>query len=845
MNNLKEVVKAIYKSEYLCDWILKLKESKELFSPEKNILPCIVEDEKYRRSSYWLGLDLLTKYCDLEKGEDEIDDFIINLLEKSISIYQSDKEIVADKKLNSSYLITYNLIKICLSKVKFINNVDIVSLFKIYFDGVFSFDSLVISLLSEKKEILLDSNVNSLKIAQIYSLIMDLPDNRFNFDNDLNIPEIIQKYSFDFFNLAKKIITTSKERFFDMGSFYEFNSRYSDRKLYVAFSWIKTSSLYLDNRFLISEIDFFIKSKSKLYRKIGLCLININFNRTKDLLINNIDMFFEVEDFYPDLKALIVKNLKEIKNEFENLFIQKIKEASFGLKDERQIFALKNHLLKNFAFCEGVTYKEETKEEIEFAENITKDFYIRNIDKNEMFQEIYKDIEGKEPEEIIRKYKYYKNSSTTLGSVVNKAFIKCLAIRFPLPFELLRGLGSGFSNSLILHFSNGEGKNYDNLYSCLKCVLSLMSDDSEFLGCLNTCLFEIKSNFDNFGEQKVLDLINLIDFKWIEINEYEDGEEDIITDCINESIYEYLEIICYIAFNNLQIKEKFFEALNFYINKFKCKKLKSIISCILPKIFYLNKDYAKDLITYALDNENNGVSLSYPLLAIGGPALNKKGFLSLIYLRDDLRNYFLSSFKNNNLDMAQTGLMFAFFYDYVNGHNEFESLLRIVFESKSISMLHYILTMVNSGLENKQLQQDSEQIQRFANFLKISLEYKMDVNDSEIDQVIRQISKCIVLLNNKYSFMWDVLSQFFKNFNRFFADECLELVTKYLDIETKKMKKLLTLYFKSYKQYYSDEEQMKKILRLISNHPNYRNEYRQWKVYICEKNPDFNDFENY
>ena len=169
MNDMVEnVVKSMCNSEYLTEWIIALRDNEKLFSTN-NINHCIVEGD-YIRSNKWAGLEVLRKYVELDKNNAKVDEFIVELLNKSIAKYESDTEKDEKKKLNSSYFIVLSLIDLALSKEEYIDKVDVVKLVDIYFDSSYADLDYFIYLLKEKSVLL---KADNMKVYDIIKLLLD------------------------------------------------------------------------------------------------------------------------------------------------------------------------------------------------------------------------------------------------------------------------------------------------------------------------------------------------------------------------------------------------------------------------------------------------------------------------------------------------------------------------------------------------------------------------------------------------------------------------------------------------------------------------------------------------
>lgn len=839
MDDLKLIIRSVSNSEHLSKWILSLKDNEILFSPYLNIKPCIQVDEKSVRSDYWDGLIILQAYCRRGLKDKDVDAFIIKLVNDAVLIYQNDKATEKYKKLNSSDQTILTLLEIAISKPEYIDSIDIVFLIKTYFDSALAWPYTLVHELNKQKDVLLLSNKD--KILGAYKTILELSNERTDYEKYLDIPEIINSYPMGYYSFAKESILSLKDNYYDMGAFFDYDVSYIKRKDVILFNWLKTSSLFIEQNELEKDIISFVSSSSKLLKKIGLCLINLNFIKEEKLFFDNIHQFFNDENFYADLRMLFINKSEKIFVESnKKVLCDELEGATFGLTNDWQIRVLKNHLSGIFKrnSCD-VPYEEETKDARDFATNFNKSFYSVESNTAEEKNKIFNSIKELNIDEAIQKYKKFKKNSNYYTSIIHNAFIKYLTTRYPLDFyNYLSFFDSDFARSLVFYFSNGDGKNADSLFSTIKSILKISDEDSSFIDCVSSSLFEMRSLLDALGKERTYELFNLINYKWITIDEYNDFNE-IINVCINEELYTYIDLLRVMSFEYQELKIKAIEVFDYFIEKYNSHKLKSIMAFAFPYLLIINEGYALSKEDYIFSNSVNNINLSYPLLPLSQGY--SEHLLSIIGKRNDLKDFLSLKYDRGDSLMTQTILFNWFFVSYIKGNDSFTEIINILFETNNYSAILELIHDVNYWLENNNL--DEFQTNRYADFLKMLLDNvrNKEFIFDEVDQLIRAISKTVVLLNNKYKFLWDLLIKLFKHFKHYFSDESYELIDKYQDDEFKNVARILNIYFASYTLYFTLESTLIKIFKLVSINPKYATKCREWKVSIVQKNPDLNN----
>lgn len=836
MDDLKSIIWSISNSEYLSEWIQKLKDNDVLFCPQKNIKPCIHVSENSVRSSIWEGLTIIKSYCDKGVENDDINMFIINLINSSIDIYLSDEEADKYKRLNSSDLIVLDLLEIVVSKPLFINSTDVVSLIEVFFDSALAWPYSLLNELYKHQSTLLASRKN--KSFEIYKTIIEKSNKSFDYEDFLEIPALIENNPIDYYNYAKKYVVSLNKVYFDMGSFFDYNSSYTKRKDVIIFKWLKASSKLVEIELLEKDITAFISSENRLLKKIGLCLININYDKAEKLFLNNIHTFFNDKDFYADLCMLLINNANSIfVDSNKEILLKELGNAQFGGENDWQINTLKKHLsgifIKNGYI---VSYSGENDDEKEFAVNFNKAFYISSSKVVDKFDEVFNLIKKMNIHEAVEKYASFAEGSKFYLSVVNKAYTKYLIEKYSAEFyDYLDLFNPEFCQSIIFYLSNDNTKNADLFYKASKAILLICEKNPEYKKCLSSILFELRSLFDSVGKDRCRELLMLINYQWLSISEFSDLKE-IINSVINEDLYSYLMLLCNLSNDCVTIKERLFEVLNYFVSNYDCHKLKSVIASMFHYLMFIDLDYSISNIDYVFSNAVDGLHLSYPLLALSN-GHNEK-LLKEISVRSDLYEYLSHHYERGDNLMAQTMLFNWFYIFYLKGNNSFSKIINIVFETNNYQCILELIRNTNHWLNNNKLKQN--EIDKYLSFLKqfMNIIQNHIINFDEIDQLIREISKTIILLENKNGFLWNLLIALFKHFKHYFSEETINLINIYQNEEVRNISKILDLFFSSYSKHFISESALLSVYKIVSNNNNYRRKCEEWRVCILSVNPD-------
>lgn len=833
MDELKTIIGSLCKSDYLPEWILELKDNEVLFSPKRNIKPCIKVDDNHVRTNVWQGLILLETYCRRGFDNKEVDDFIVSLINKSIEIYENDSNLDPYSRLDSSNAILQDLLDIILEKSFFIDNVKFVSFVHVCLNSALFWPFSLAYDFFEHKDVL--ANANPSIVFDAYRCLIDFSKKKKDYDKYLTIPEIILKNATNYYNHAKNKILKMDSDFYDMGAFYEYDQSYIREDEVVCFDWLKISCCSVDEKVLKKDVEAFIKSDNELLNKIGLCLITLNFHKLSELFIENATLFFNRQSFYADLRYLIVSLSPDYVQKNLTRFKKLLSQATFGLDNKDSIKNFRNHLF-GLLNCKGADfpYRKETNEQLITIRNFNKKVYPIDRDPSDDINALIQKIGDKEIDEAELLYKKIIGGSHYFDHIVNEAFSKYLIARYSEECtKYLDRFGYNFSISFVNFLSRDEEhKNYKVLYQSIKRIVDLMTVNSEYRKALHVVLYLLTTISESVDIGELATIYSMIDFEWLTIEEY-DSFDGVINTCINETIHSYLEMglwICEKGFFDVKLIR---QAIRHFINLYDYAKLKSIMAFIYPRFLAIDKEYAFSLEDYIFANEKEGKNLSYPLLSISRHSSDL--MLNRIASRDDFLRYFKNNSEDHDSKMSQKVFGSWFVQAYVaKGYHE--EIVELIFKYDKYDVLLENLRMVNHWLSSKQL--NDEQIDRYSNYL-LNFYNSLSSNISscrEIDQIIREVSESMVLMDFKDDTAWNLLFGLFKYFRHFLSDESVKLIRTYKDSHVEKVSKLLDMYFYKYDRYQTYEPTLLEVFGVVKNDVNYMEKVRFWRAYLVDKN---------
>ena len=834
MDNVNEIIKSLSNSPYLSEWIIKLQNNKRLFSVDTNIRPCEVVSENTYRSAFWNGLYLLQAYCDRGLEDANVDSFIIGLLNECINKYRNDIETDPFKKLNSSNAILRVLFEISISKTIFINSIDFVFLVKTYFEGALTWPFHIVYDLYKKQEKLVLADGN--KLFEVYKFIIENSKESNDYNKYLNISLFISKNPTPYFEYSKDYVLSYSKKIYDMSSFAEYDDRYVSNIDCIIFQWLKFSSSFIEKTALKKDLTDFIKSEKELENKAGLCLLGINFQRLKKLFYDNIQMFFNNQYYYADLLHIFKtnKDWSMTEDERKNI-VENISKAKFGLTDEKRIIVLRNHLAgvcREIGF--DVPYFEEKQNEIEYAENFNKSFYIVSRDTDSDFKNISSKICSMTMNEAADYYKTISKTSFYYEDLISKAYTQLFISKYQKSFIDKIGMFDVKLYISVLHHLLDDDKIDMNLiYDLLLAIIEQLKQPVNS-GHLSSVLYGIKKLIDDdFELFKCYTLLNKIDPSWLVINEY-NNENAIITTCINENAHLFYEMYSYIVEATNSNKDILIKSIETTISLYDCNKLKSILAFLFPRLININSSYALSKVDYIFDNSPSGNNLSYPLLSVSSGG-SRKEVLDILCKRADFNDFLCKQYEDNDFRRGQNVIYGWLFRAFIR-NNSFKVFVLSMISSKKFNALLECVRAFNYWVENKMLKK--ENIERF-NDVMVFFSNNLNLTDIDFEKnefFFYELSKTIVLLEQPSNSLWDLLFLFFKKYNHFIPDSCLELISKYKNKDFNHILQFLNIYFDNLNPLYISQSTMQDIFNLINKEPKYKKYIKEWKVKVFKIN---------
>ena len=619
----------------------------------------------------------------------------------------------------------------------------------------------------------------------------------------------------------------------DMGAFYEYEGGYNKGKEAIVFNIFKASSKSIDSTVLEKDVKQFISSNEKLYKKIGLCLININFSKLKNLFVENIDRFLNDNEYYSDLRCLLSNNIANIKDEkTQEIIVRKIQTASFGLNNKKALEILKNYLCKLLSQSGlNAPFVEPTKADISFVMNYNKSFYVVNHDFESDIVSIKEKIKDVSVYESVDIFNKLIKGSGYFQDTVRRAFIETYFLETGSSKNVAL-FGYEFGIALIHYHENK--KEMTLLYETISDVLNVCKEDSSFVNCMSSILFSIHSNYQKLGKEKFKSLLKMIDYKWLVIDEFK-YEEEIISECINENMHTYFELLTFAVDKRVLPFAYLKEVVPFHMKMYSSSKFKAILAFVFPRIFRINKSFALSLIDFVFDNWFMNTNPSYCMLAIShGYSLE---LIELLSSRNDLKAYLLNQKENRDVKMAQSILFNWFLAGYFKD-KKYDEILDLAFNSKRYDVIIENIRSLNYWIEERQIKNNDKELLNYFSKFFLCIDDSLKAY-SERDQLIRELSSSIILTNGLIKESWLSLMKLFDYFDHFFSDESVELIKKFKDTHKDYVTQVLNKYFDSYDQLRTYEDTLRQVLGIIASDVFYKEQIKKWQVSISKKNPYF------
>ncbi len=818
MSNLKSVIKSFYTTPFYNEWLLALKDSPELFSID-NIKPCLRIDNEHVQFVPWDGLDILSIYK-AKKQDDRIDAFIIELLGKSIDKYKSDTTEKEIDKLNANFPVIDKLMSIALSKALYVENIDFISFLDIYLDSCFLHSYSLFNYIKD------DFNeFSKLEPDLIYNIILLIKNSnkikgyelKYLFNN--NISSLIQKNPVPYYSLAYERIINDDLKCYDMGAFIDYKSSgfYCDNDLIFCFYLLKESSKTISELKLKNDVITLIESDNEYHKRIGLALINNNFEKINYLFYDNIHLFFNESTYYLDLCSLLANHL--IPN--IDIIINELNIATFGCNNKDNLNTLKNRIniiLSSKGY--KTTIIPETKKMNEFINNFNRHFYMSDFDIDGEADNLVHDIEILSIDEALEEYNKRKNSSYVFTDVLNKAYIKYFEIKKIDISKIFNKL----EFSLITEIINEYKTEILKFYEYMKLAIDLMNDKSDY-SIISFFLYNIDFLINKEKIKEAYYLISKVDLNMLDMSEIEEYD---VTHCINHIFCVYCENYSKIAYTFEQSKSNYLKMIKNSLKK-NTHTIKGIIAMQLPLIKYLDESIFSSIVDFVLDNKVNEINFSYYMMGYSG-YFNIGNIIDYIKKRDDFKDFFLNqTLKIKDLGGVET-IIHYLLSDYLTS-NDLE-IISIIFNSKNYKLIYNGLknSLYFFNSDNKKME---EFIKRFINYAK-----QNEIDSFDAEQIIRSFAGSIIKSQNNYDYLWEGIIVLFKYFNNYISEELIELLKIYKDSEYEKVSKIVDLFIEKYNKNIIFNDTLTEMLNIFKNDNRYRDKMKEWVVSLTKKNED-------
>lgn len=838
MNNKLLVVKGICESPYIDQYIIKLKNNKSLFSIEDNLWPCDeVEPGRYA-FRYWDGLSILEAYAKKpELNNEMINDFIISLINSVITVITADTEEDYHKRYSSNWGNMSKIFGIISAKDVFIKEIKVLDFVKEYSSNKMNNSDTILDIMNKNKENYL-SNDSSIFFA-IHELFIadDIDDIYYGYLCGNSVSDFIKNAPYKYFFKSKRWIENTESIFFAMGAFEEYsqNRKYKIDKEDIFIDWFIQSSQYVNIDLIKEIIQEYFSSEKELLNKCAVFLLSIRFYEVKTLFFEKMAEIVRNHSVFSDFRVLLEKNISQMTNNEKKRIYDCLQNTEIDAKGEYISPILKNRLYMilsiNGLDC---AYKQESAKEKDLIENYNKILSFSRSDMEEDIKSCKSEMDGKSFKEILKDY-YIENKSFYYGDVINKSvglYIQENDINICQNAEIIpETLSISLINRMI------EKKEYDDLINFIEVYIEKMPFEREIL---QTTLFAIRMIYENKKETAEKLLLKL-DYKRIPISSIESYQISVITEIINECVFDYLNLLSEVASEDDLIKKRFFDAIEYFISiDIQGWKIKAVLGYLSQRILELNKEYYINKLDYILNNDKDNINPSYHTISWSNNY--SKELLDCFVFRDDFILFFEEpdSQIEDSISIKKQMLVKVIRYYFVTGKglDVLKRIIRLTYK--------YSLTSIYRQLSFDLYLEKSEEI-RDKGIQRINdlVEYIEDSNfiyeleeDYNYDQLSREIAILIIRTKNCNKILWKQLLAAFKKYNRFFADEICELVKEYKISEYDNVKKLLIIYFGKYKPFFTYEETLRKVFDLIKNEPKYERDARRWRTALTKINPD-------
>lgn len=837
MDNKLLVIKGICASPYIDQYIIKLKDNKVLFSIEDNLHPCYETEPGKYAAQYWNGLDILESYSkNKELNNDDTNDFIISLINSVIDTMINDDEEDYHKRFSGNWGNMWKIYSIIASKAIFIKKIKVLDFVKECLSNRMNGCDFILTITRDNKEnfFLNDASI----FFGIHELFIenDLEDFYFGYLYGQSIVEFIKRAPYKYFVKSKKWLEKTECIFSTMGAIEEYSRKaeYKIEKEDVLFDWFKQSAKYINGDLIEAIIQEYLDSEKKMLNKMAVFLLSIRFDEAKSLLFEKMDKIIKNHNVYSDLRVLLENNVSKMTDEEKAKIYDCVQNSEIDEKRGRISSLLRNRLymILNLSGFKCF-YRQETPKEKEIVDNYNKLISFSNRDMDEDISSCKSEMDSKSFEEILSEY-YVNNKSFYFGDVINKSVWLYVQENNINICEYVDVIPDILSISLINRMI--EKKDYE----CLTNYLTLFIEKEHFeREALQTILFAFRTIYENNNEKT--DIILKFDYRKIPVSSIEFEQVSVVAEIINESIFEYLDLLSIVAYKNELIRERFFDAINYYIDKGEQGwKIKAVLGYLIQRILELNKDFFSKNIDYILNNNKGNINPSYHTISWSN-SYSEELFDYLIF-REDFIRFFQENDSKIEDSIQKKKVMMAkvikYYYKTDKGLNVLKEIIQLIYKY-SITKIYSQLSLEIYLEKEKGIKEiDTKRINSIIKYIDEADYINKLGPDFNYDYLSREIAIFIIRSNNCSKLLWKHLLVAFEKYNRYFYDEIYELVKEYKNSEFENIRKLLKIYFNKYTPYSADEETIKNVFNTIKDEPKYEKDSRKWRTSLTKINPD-------
>ena len=525
----KSLIKSLMDSKYLFEWLVALKDD-ILFNIDKSIKNINCNNTKY---SILDGMKLLNKCFENKKNNVEFAQEIIDKIYDYLSINKLLK-----RKLNDDFI--DNVFSLLLKNEYLFNNCHSIEFYNLYTKSrYFSLYNIFELLLNFNSEL-----TNTKLIFELYKKIYDSDDiaECLEFLACDRMFKFIYLNPMDYFNYSLKKINAKS----GLTAYAGLNSIYSciDMSIHrfydpidiINAKIILNTSKLIENDYLFRLVNKYLKSGKRHIKKLALALINVNFDRLKDIFVKNIELFFKDEDYYNDLALLIENHYGNFDEKIKPQLLEHINKASW-IANENLLSLLKRHLLNIVSkYNKEITYVKEDNEEKEFIDDFNKLISVKNFTND-----VDNEFNGKTFDDAYKIYNKNKIGSKVKVDTYAKAFARYLCVNNA---ELLPHINQLDVNVLRNYYF--YSKDDDFLFKLSNEIINLKIKG---VNTLYNPILRIVGNVLNDKLDECFVLFDKINTNLL-LGDDKFTRDDYLLKCLNHTLFLYIKVLLVLAYNN-------------------------------------------------------------------------------------------------------------------------------------------------------------------------------------------------------------------------------------------------------------------------------------------------------